>query len=181
MAEEFDYPADEYLLLGKIAKAHGLRGEVRMFLHSGQPENLQDYKELVLIDRYGGLLGPLTIQKCRKQGKFAIVQLASVTNRSEAEAVEGRGVLLAKRDLPEIGEDEYYWHQYLGKTVLDLTGRMLGKIENIFPNGAQDVLVIKAADREILIPVTKSIIVGETAGELTIDPPPGLVDLNAGD
>lgn len=181
MAEEFDYPADEYLLLGKIAKAHGLRGEVKMFLHSGQPENLQGYKELVLVDRSGELFGPLIVQKSRNQGKSAIVQFASVTSRSEAELIEGRGVLLAKRDLPAIDENEYYWHQYLGKTVIDLTGRMLGRVEHIFPNGAQDVLVIKAADKEILIPVTKEIVVGETAGELTIDPPPGLVDLNACD
>lgn len=181
MTEEFDYPAGEFLLLGKIVKAHGLRGEVKMFLHSGQPENLQDYKELILVDRSGELLGPLTVQKSRNQGKFAVVQFASVTSRSQAESIEGSGVLLAKQDLPDIGENEYYWHQYLGKTVIDLTGRVLGRIEHIFPNGAQDVLVIRSADREILIPVTKEIIVGETAGELTVDPPPGLVDLNAGD
>lgn len=180
MTEEFDYP-DEYLLLGKITKAHGLRGEVKMFLHSGQPENVQGYKELVLIDNTGKQSAPLTVLKSRNQGKVAIVQFASVTSRSDAEQIEGRGVLLNKRDLPEVSEDEYYWHQYLGKVVVDLAGNTLGKVDHIFANGAQDVLVIKAANREILIPVTKEILVGVTAGELTIDPPPGLVELNVGD
>lgn len=181
MTEEFDYPAAEYLLLGKITAAHGLRGEVKVFLHSGQPENIRSYKELTLIDKTGELHGPLTVLKSRSQGKSAIVQFASVTSRSHAERIEGKGVLLAKRDLPAVSEDEYYWHQYLGKAVVDLTGKILGTVDHIFANGAQDVLVITTAEREILIPVTKEIIVGETAGELTIDPPPGLVDLGAGD
>lgn len=182
MAEDYQYPADEYLLLGKIAKAHGLRGEVKVFLHSGQPENIRSYKELFLIARTGELIGPLAVLRSRDQGKFAIIQFASVTNRNQAEGIEGRGVLLAKADLPEISEDEYYWHEYIGKAVVDTAGRALGKVENIFHNGFQDVLVVKevATDEEIFIPVTKEIIVGETAGELTVNPPPGLLEVNAG-
>lgn len=180
MAEEFHYSVDEYLLLGKVAKAHGLRGEVKVFLHSGQPDNIRSYKELILVNAAGEFYGPLTVLKSRNQGKFAIIQFDSVTSRSHAEQIEGRGILLAKSHLPEVSEDEYYWHQYLGKTVVDLTGTTLGKVDHIFSNGAQDVLVIRAANTEILIPVTKAIIVGETAGELTIDPPPGLVELNTG-
>ena len=182
MSEDFHYPADEYLLLGKITKAHGLRGEVKIFLHSGQPENIRSYKELFLIDRQGELFGPLSVLRSRDQGKFAIVQFTSVNDRNQAEEIEGRGVLLAKTDLPEVSEDEYYWHQYLGKTVVDVTGKTLGKVEHIFQTGFQDVLVIKGfdADGEILVPVTREIIVGETAGELTIDPPPGLLELNSG-
>ncbi|EKD35202.1 MAG: hypothetical protein ACD_75C02005G0003 [uncultured bacterium] len=182
MAEDFHYSADEYLLLGKITKAHGMRGEVKVFLYSGQPENIRSYKELFLIDRQGELFGPFAILRSRDQGKLAIVQFASVTDRNQAEEIEGRGVLLAKTDLPEIPEDEYYWHQYIGKAVVDVTGKNLGRVAQIFRTGLQDVLVIKGidADEEILIPVTREIIVGETAGELTVDPPPGLLELNSG-
>jgi len=182
MAEDFHYPADEYLLLGKITKAHGMRGEVKVFLYSGQPENIRSYKELFLIDRHGELSEPLSVVRSRDQGKLAIVQFASVTDRDQAEEIEGRGVLLAKSDLPEIPEDEYYWHQYLGKAVVDVTGKILGRVEHIFRTGLQDVLVVKRldVDEEILIPVTREIIVGETAGELTVDPPPGLLEINSG-
>lgn len=182
MVEDFSYPAEEYLLLGKVSKAHGMRGEVKIFLYSGQPENIRSYKELFLIDRQGKLFGPLSVLRSRDQGKLAIVQFASVTDRNQAEEIEGRGVLLAKTDLPEIADDEYYWHQYLGKAVVDVTGKILGRVEHIFRTGLQDVLVIKSvdADEEILIPVTREIIVGETAEELTVDPPPGLLELNSG-
>jgi 16S rRNA processing protein RimM len=182
MTEIFCYPADEYVLLGKIARAHGLRGEVKVFLHSGQPENLRNYKEVFLIARQGELAGPFPIVSSRGHGKLAIVQFASIDTRDLAEALEGLDVLVAKANLPEIAEDEYYWYQYLGKAVVDTAGNVIGKVDNIFRNGLQDVLVIKRleTDEEILVPVAGKIIVRETAGELIIDPPPGLLEVNAG-
>lgn len=182
IVEDYQYPADEFLLLGRITRAHGLRGEVKVFLHSGQPENIRSYGHLFLIDRHGELSGPWPVLRSRNQGKLAIVQLASLTCRDQAEAMEGRGVLLAKADLPEIPADEYYWHQYIGKEAVDVAGRILGKVEHIFRNGLQDVLVLRklGSDEEILVPMTKEIIVGETAGKLIVDPPPGLLELNAG-
>jgi len=177
MTEDFLYPMDDFILLGKVGKAHGLRGEVKIFSFSGQPENLHGYKEIVLVTTSGKLSSPLVIEKIRVQGKTAIVQLASVNSRERAEEIEGMGVLLAKNLLPPTAEDEYYWYQYQGKLVLDKSGVTIGRVENLFNNGAQDILVVKSGEKEILIPITKSILVSETAGELIVNPPPGLLDL----
>lgn len=179
MAEDYGYPADRYLLLGSITKAQGLRGEVKIFLHSGQPENLADYPELVLVDTSGKLSQPLAVLKSRAQGKAAIVQLATISTRTAAEGIDGMGVLLDKKHLPAIADHEFYWHQYQGRQVVDVNGRLIGRVAHLFTNGAQDVLVIKAGKEEILVPVTKSFVVGETAGKLIIKPPPGLVEINA--
>lgn len=177
MAEDYSYPADDYLLLGKIAKAHGLRGEVKIFSYSGHPENIGRYKEIVLVDRSGKLSAALTVEKSRVQGKTAIVQLTSVNKRGLAEDIVGMRVLLAKGYLPDADEDEYYWHQYEGKLVVDQDGKTIGRIENLFNNGAQDILVVKGGKEEILIPVTKDIVVGETDETIIVNPPPGLLDL----
>lgn len=179
VATDFNYPDDEYLLLGKIAKAHGLRGEVKIFLFSGQPENLTDYRELVLVGKNGELSAPHEILKSRAQGKAAVVQLASIADRTQAEKIEGDGVLLARKHLPAISENEYYWHNYQDKLVVDLEGNTIGRVAHIFTNGAQDVLVVKTAEEEILIPITKSILVGETTERLIVNPPPGLIELNS--
>jgi 16S rRNA processing protein RimM len=177
MTKDYSYPADEYVLLGKITKAHGLRGEVKIFSFSGQPENFSEYKEIVLVNTSGKLSLPLAIEALRIHGKTAIVKLTSVNSRELAEKIEGRGVLLSKNLLPETAEDEYYWYRYEGKLVVDLSGLTIGRVESLFSNGAQDVLVVKSGNEEILIPVTKSIIVSETAEEIIVDPPPGLLDL----
>jgi len=178
MADDFSYPIDEFILLGKVGKAHGLRGEVKIFSFSGQPENFYGYKEVVLVNTSGKLSSALVIEKIRVQGKTAIVQLAAVNSRNRAEELEGMGVLLAKSLLPETADDEYYWHQYQGKLVLDQNGLTIGKVESLFNNGAQDILVVKSGEKEILIPITKSILVKETADELIVNPPPGLLDIS---
>lgn len=177
MVEEYSYPADDYVLLGKVTKAHGLRGEVNIFSFSGQPENFRGYKEIVLVDSAGNLSVAQAVEKFRPQGNNAVVQLAFIKSREQAEEIEGLGVLLAKNLLPEAAEDEYYWYQYQGKMVVDQNGRNIGRVEKLFSNGAQDILVINSGREEILIPVTKNIIVGETEKELIVDPPPGLLDL----
>lgn len=178
MVLDYTFPTDEYLLLGKIIKAQGLRGEVKVFLYSGQPENVADYKELHLVNSEGIISSPLTVLKCRVHGKAVIVQLATMTNRTDAERVEGYGVLLAKNLLPEASENEFYWHHYQDKLVIDIEGNTIGRVDHLFTNGAQAILVIKAGNNEILIPVIKSIIVSETVEELIINPPPGLIELN---
>ncbi len=177
MVQDFSYPADKYVLLGKVAKAHGLRGEVKIFSFSGQPENFCEYREIVLVDLAGNLSSPLAVEKFRVQGRIAIVQLASVNSRNRAEEIEGRGVLLAKNLLPETAEGEYYWYQYEGKLVLDQSGQTIGRVESLFSNGAQDIMIVKSGEAEILIPITKDIIVRETANKLIVNPPPGLLNL----
>lgn len=177
MAEDFDFPTDQYVLLGKIVKVHGLRGEVKIYSYSGQPKNFHGYKELVLVDSTGGLTLPLDVLKVRVQGKIAILQLATVDCRNRAEETVGYGVLIKKDRLPAPDEDEYYWHQYEGKLIEDLAGETIGRVVSLFNNGAQDILVVRSGAGEILIPVTKNIVVQETADALIVDPPSGLLDL----
>ena len=178
MNPDYVFPADKYLLLGRVTKAHGLHGELKIFLYSGQPENIAEYDELRLINETNVISSPLAILKSRAQGKAAIVKLATIANRTEAEMAEDYGVLLERKNLAAIGEDEYYWHQYQEKLVVDLDGNTIGRVDHLFTNGAQDILVIKAGKGEILIPITKDILVSETAGTLIVNPPPGLIEIN---
>lgn len=180
MSEDYRYPEEQYVLLGKIVKAHGLHGEVKIFSFSGSPENFTGYGEVHLVDNAGKVSEPFKIVQCRSHSKLAIVQLDTINGRNSAEKLEGLGVLLAKDQLPEVREDEYYWHQYEGKIVVDRQGTTIGRVENIFATKAQDILVVMSGGTEILIPVTKEIIVGEEAGQLVIDPPPGLLEINSG-
>jgi len=178
MARNFTFPKDDYLLIGVVAKAHGMRGEVKIFPYSGDPANITGYKELRLVDTNGKLTPSLAIIRSRDQGKVAIVQLATIENRNLSEELEGMGVLLAKEDLPKIGNDEFYWHQLQGKEVIDQKGKTIGKVKSLFSNGAQDIMVIQAGKNEILIPVLKDIIVEETETKVVIQPPPGLLNIN---
>jgi 16S rRNA processing protein RimM len=178
MSEDYHYPEDEYLLIGKVGKPHGLRGDVKIICYSGQPDNILDYKELVLVKNDGALSSPLDITKARVQGKGAVVSLNGVESREQAEEIQGSGVLIAIDDLPAVEGDEFYWHQFIGKKLVDMAGNRIGSVSSLFSNGAQDILVVTADNGEILIPMTKEIIVEESEDSLTIDAPPGLLEVN---
>ncbi len=179
MLNDYVFPTDTFLLIGKVTKAHGMKGEVKIIFFSGQPENMSQYQEVVLVDSRGNLTSALAVDRSRKQGKIGIVQLATITDRNKAEAVEGMGVLLERKFLPPLADNEFYWHQYISKIVLDLEGRVIGTVDNIFSNGAQDIMAIKSGKDEILVPISRSIIVNDSGDKIIIDPPPGLLELNS--
>ena len=142
MNSDFTYSQEDFILIGAVSKAHGMKGEVKIYCYSEQPDNFKEYRQVVLVDSKGKLSPHLKVKKSRAQGKVAITLLETITDRTRAEYVEGMGVLLPKEDLPDIEQDEYYWHQLIGKDVLDIDGKFLGTINNIFSNGAQDIMVL---------------------------------------
>ena len=178
MTDGSRYPKDTYILLGKVTKAHGMQGELKVICYSGEPENLRHYRELIFINSNGKRSIPFPLKATRKQGKYAIVRIAEVNNRDEAERFEGLEVLLDKNQLPSLEKDEYYWHNLEGTLIQDTARKELGVVETVFNNGAQDVLIVKGKSGEFFIPVTKEIVIGEEEGALIVDPPPGLLHLN---
>ena len=176
---EAKYPEDKYLLVGKIAKPHGLKGEVKIYCFSGQPENFLEYKELTLCDVKGRLTDPIAVSRSRVQGKTAVVQFAGITNRTAVENIEGYEVLLLKEHLPKTKPGEYYWHQYEGKQLVDKDGGCIGTVKELFNNGAQDILVVVTQNDEVLVPVIDDFILKETADTVVVDLPPGLLEINA--
>lgn len=181
MIDNFIYPAETYLLIGKIIEPHGLKGEVKIFSFAGQPENIQSYKKLFLVTLSGALSQAYSMKKCRVKGKSAIVRLISVNDRNGAEAITGMGVLILKEDLPQPGLDEFYLYQMEGLTVITVDGRTLGTVTSIMSNGAQDLLVVQNNDEEYLIPILDSIIRHHDTEKIVISPPPGLLEINSGD
>lgn len=178
MAKEVIPPEERYLHLGKISKPHGIRGEVKIFSFSEQPENMLQYKTLVIVDKQGQQRR-VSVSKCRIQGKTAVVKLKDIDNRNQAEELQGMEVLLDKQELPATGKREYYWFQLQGLTVETRQGEKLGKVTNIFSNGAQDILVIGDKHAEYLVPILQGIILSQDAEKIIIDPPPGLLEINA--
>jgi 16S rRNA processing protein RimM len=177
----FSFPENRYILIGTVQKAHGLHGEVSIHTLSGQPENLHAYPALYLVDKKGNISPKLEAQSFRIHKGKAIIRFDLTSDRTHAENLVGMGVLLAKTDLPVLAEDEFYWHQIVGLQVRTVGGKLLGRIRSFFWNGAQDIVVIEGEDQEYLVPLTSAMITEQNNEEMVIDPPPGLLDINAGD
>jgi 16S rRNA processing protein RimM len=154
------------LLVGRITKAHGLRGEVVVDLLSSEEARLAPGAVL------GSRVGELTVGSSRPhQGKWLVV-FDGVGSREAAEAL--RGVELTGAPLED--PDALWVHELVGAEVVDAAGVRRGRVRAVIPNPADDLLEL---DGGALVPVTFVVgFEGEGAQRvLRIDPPDGLFEL----
>jgi len=132
----------DYILLGNISGAHGLKGWLKVFSHTSPRLKITEYSQWLLRkgDRdwkvYDVLSG-------KEQGKNIIVQLEGVNDRSHVEALIGFEIAVKNEQLASLSNGEYYWRDLLGLSVETTAGVSLGKLDWIFNSGSNDVLVVK--------------------------------------
>ncbi len=179
----------DYVVVGKVIKAHGIKGEIKVFPNSGHPEDFKFYKEVRLCDTSSAGHGPddetcrggmQAIVKSSGQGKIVILALKNVSGRDEAEALRGLEVLVPKEKLPELGADQYYWHELDGLRVRTDEGREIGRVTALMTTAAHHILIVTNKGREYMIPAEKEFVteVDRQKGIMTITPPPGLLEMN---
>lgn len=177
----FVFPEEQFILVGTIAKPHGLRGELKLNCFSAGDGAFSGHERYVLVDDQGKLSEPLMVERQRRQGKTVVIKLEGIDSRDRAEKAFGKGVLIDKADLPALGENEYYWYQFIGLEVKTIDDTSVGKIHAIFNNGAQDIMVVRNQQQELLIPIIKGVIKEHNEKGVVITPPPGLLELYNGD
>jgi 16S rRNA processing protein RimM len=165
---------EDCIALGKVTKAHGIRGELKVFNYSGDSESLVNYATL-LLDRESGM-EEYEVTRLRPQAKQAIVELRGVDDRNKAEELIGCEVLVERDQLAELSEDEFYLHDLIGRQVMLEDGRRIGEIRGFLEGGAQDILRV-AGEREYLIPLVTEFIVRFDDQTVVMQLPPGLLDI----
>lgn len=171
---------NDHALIGEIIKPHGILGEVKIYPYSAQPENFKNYREIILQKSAGDVIETYNVEKCRVQGRLALLQLEGVKSREAAESLQGSKIWLKKGDLPTLGADEYYWHQLKDLLVVTESGQELGRVAKLFSTMAHDVMVVAGGGHEYMVPLKRDIIkrIDAQEGRMIISPPPGLLDMN---
>lgn len=170
------------LVVGRVAKAHGIRGEVVVDVRTDDPESrfvvgkplraraYKDRPERTFI-----------IESVRPHGDRLLVRLAGVDDRDTADALRGTLFVVDSAELPPIDEpDEYYDHELEGLTVRTVDGVDVGRVTEVLHTAAGELLAVKSeAGREVLVPFVTEIVptVSIADGLIEIDPPDGLLDL----
>jgi len=172
--------SDDHVLIGKVVKPHGIRGEMKVYSFSERTDNLKLYKEVVLLKPGDTTVETYPLINSRPQGKLAIVQLQGINSRDAAESLQGGEIWVDKSKFPGLELGEYYWHQFVGMQAVTDTGIELGEISGLFATKAHDIMVITGAGREYMIPVNDEIItqIDTEAGKVIIAPPAGLLEVN---
>jgi len=166
---------EHFLLVGKIVKPHGIKGELKVLPYSGEPADFGLFPTVFLVPG-----GELEVVSARLQGNAALLCLRGVEDRSGAEQLSGRELWTRREYFPALASDEFYWHEMVGSQVFTETGRELGTVTGLLSTGAHDVLAVRSRlGVEYLIPARREFLV-ETdarAGRVVIAPPPGLLEV----
>jgi 16S rRNA processing protein RimM len=148
----------DFLEIGKIVKAQGLKGRVKVlsYLESGA-EMLQSLDE-VFIRRGKDQNVSYALKNFQVKGKCFYLDMAGIENIDQAEALLGCLVLVPADKMGPLSEDEYYWQQLIGLEVMTEEGTLIGTLAEIFPTGSNDVFVCRGGAREILLPAIADVV-----------------------
>jgi 16S rRNA processing protein RimM len=166
------------LVVGKIGRAHGIRGDVSVEVRTDEPELRLGPGAVLLTDPASA--GPLTIESGKVHSGRLLLHFAGVNDRNAAEALRGT-MLIAEIDPEERPEDpeEFYDHQLIGLDVVLLDGTLVGELSEVVHLPYQDLLTVTRPDgTEVLVPfVTRIVPIIDLENQrAVIDPPPGLID-----
>lgn len=144
--------ASEYIPVGKISGVFGVKGWVKVFSFTEPRENILEYKPLY-IRRHGDWL-PIDVNGGQLQGKAVVMSLENVIDREQAMALIGSELAIKRSQLVETEDDEFYWADLIGLSVINTEDQLLGQVDHLLETGANDVLVVNAieADTQYLIP-----------------------------
>ena len=143
--------------IGKVTGIHGLNGNLKVWSFADSVNTFCPGRS-VLLKAEEELGEKFTILQALPHKKGIILSLEGVDNRNLAEDLVGKEILIDRDQLPEPEEDTWYWQDLLGLDVIDHQKGFLGKITNIFPTGANDVLVVTDKDLETLVPMHKNFV-----------------------
>jgi 16S rRNA processing protein RimM len=164
------------LQVGRIGRAHGIRGEVTVAPFTDDPGARFGVGSELQTD---SLRWPvLTVAGARQSGPVQVVGFEGITDRNTAELLRGIVLLVEAESLPEPeDEDEFYDHQLVGLVVLSRGGEVLGEVVDVMHPPAAPVLVVNRPDgTEELVPFVKVIVpeVDLLGRTLVVEPPDGM-------
>lgn len=142
---------DETLVVGRVVGVFGVRGWVKIESYTDPRENIANYGPW-RIRRGAGEERLLTPEAVQPRGKGLVARLAGVDSREQAEALLYGEIRIRREQLPELPPGEYYWRDLIGLAVVNRHGEVLGRVETLLETGANDVLVVREGEREMLIP-----------------------------
>ena len=166
-------PMDE-VLVARIGKPHGLKGEVTVQVHTDSPQErfVEGASFSTEPDR-----GLLTIRAERVHNGIQLLSFEEASDRTAAEALRGTRLFAAA---DEEDDEGFYEDDLVGLEVVDTAGTTLGKVVALHPRPVQDLLEIELPDgRTAYLPFVEQIVpeVDLDAGKVIADPPPGLLEL----
>ncbi len=138
------------VMLGKITGLYGVHGWVKVFSYTKPITNILNYSPWQVYQQ--GQWQTLLVPESQAHGKGIVARIETCRDRNEAVQFLGADIAIYREQLPPLPENEYYWSDLVGLTVINQENIILGQVDYLLETGANDVLVVKGK-QERLIPL----------------------------
>ncbi len=171
--------SEAMIIVGALAGAFGVKGEVRLKSFTSDPEDIALYGPLFTEDGSRSFEVRLT---GHLKNAFS-ARLSGVKTKEQADALRGLQLFVPRKKFPKLPDDEFYYADLVGLSVFDAGGRQVGQIKAVQNHGASDLLEIltDGGSQSVLLPFTRLNVptVDIASGKIIIDPPEGLFEDSA--
>ena len=169
---------DDLLMVGRVARTHGNRGHVIVNPETDFPEDRFKVGETLLV---GPDATRREIQEVRFHQGRPVIALKGVETMDDAEALAGAELRMPASALGRLPDGAFYRHDLVGCEVRDAGGALIGRVTAVEGSIERSRLVVTGNRGEVLIPLVADICikVDLSAHLIVVDPPEGLLDLNA--
>ena len=164
--------SEAFFVVGRILAPWGVRGEVKIEVLTDYPERFAPRARVFMKGQ------PLEVERSRRVAKHAILKLAGVDTRNDAEALRNQLLEVPESELMPLQPGEYFEHQIIGLQVYTTEDVYLGRVEEILRTGSNDVYLVREGKKERLIPAIAEVVraIDVPGGRMTIEPLPGLLE-----
>jgi 16S rRNA processing protein RimM len=169
-----DHTEPRFLVVGQVAKPHGVRGDVRVILHTDLPERFTWLEEIYIGEKEPR---PISIEYVRFHKNWVLLKLDGYDDRNAAESLRGQLLQVREDQAIPLEEDEYFLFQLIGLAVIGDDGSHLGELVQVIETGANNVFVVHGPQGEILIPDIADVVqdIDFANSQITVNLPPGLL------
>ena len=165
------------VVVGKVTKAHGLRGEVAVLPSSDNPDRFAVGASVFFEDGR-----ELRIRSSRPASGRLLIAFDGIDDRPGAEALRGATLVVPRSMLPSLPEGEYWPHELEGCAVVTESGRALGSVQGVVANPAHDLWIVVDEGEETLVPAIREVVVSvDVVGKrVVVRDIPGLTEPETG-
>lgn len=147
--------SDNLIKIATLKKPYGIKGWLWVFSDTDNRADIFDMPNWQLKTATG--FKPLTVTDWREQGSGLVASFKEIPDRNVAETMNGATIWVDKSNLPALDDDEYYWSDLVGLTVINEDGENLGVIKEMFETSAHEIISVKPTaesidDEDRLIP-----------------------------
>jgi 16S rRNA processing protein RimM len=136
----------EKVILGKVGAPYGIKGWLKLTPYTDSPEGIFSYEKLLI--QLDGQWQQQTVADWRRHNNGLVFKLNNVDDRDSALRYTHAELAVLAEQLPELADDEFYWRELIGLSVITLNGYQMGQVTDLLETGSNDVLVVKAKPKD---------------------------------